>query len=282
MKRRIILLCFALLVVPIILGGCGEKDTMDQAKSNIKDITSASAISTTEIVVVRTEGGEKLPLEVKMEAANEFTTDPVGFSSHIKTSTNNSNPEETLSYCVVEDGSLMHYYNHTGSQWYKEEVLKPWQVAISTDSPNTIEPYLLTATDLIQVGEEDINGRKAIKFTGVIKGAAMETFNGLLDNITTSSLGLEPADSVGLHKNADDINISFWIDKQQYLPLRYELDATSYVASLLQEADKKGRIKEDTSYKVEKYTVSVNITGYNNIDSIELPPGAKDAKKVDN
>lgn len=282
MKKRIYILWFALLVIPLILGGCSEKTPMEQAKANIKDISSASTSSTMEIAFTRTEDGEEEPVEVKMEAAEEFTADPVGFSNYMKTSANGSDAKETFAYGVIENGSLMYYYTKADGQWYKEELLTPLGMEISTDDPNYLEPYLLAATDFTPEGDEEVNGRKAVKFTGIINGAAMETFAGLLDNLATSPLGLDTRDCAGLYKKADDIKISFWIDKEQLLPLKYELDATEYMASLIKAAENQGRIQAGTGYIPEKYTVSVNVTGYNNVDSIELPSGAKDAKKPNN
>ena len=92
-------------------------------------------------------------------------------------------------------------------------------------------------------------------------------------------LGLDGADAETLKQLFEGIGempIAIWVDGERLLPVKYDFDMTDMMSSMMENM---GAAEEGLS--IEKVTVSMTFTGYDNVDKIDIPQEARDAEELE-
>ena len=173
-------------------------------------------------------------------------------------------------YMVSEGGQMVAYtgMDMTGAgqnQWYKSLADDSGMNAEQYDAVEAFELYMKNGSNFKAVGTDTVQGASATRYEGVITSDMLEDTleeSGSLDNIT-SLLGEDYGDVLA---SLSGIPITIWINDAG-LPVKYVFDMTSMMTELLQNSAD----SEDADVSVDKFVMSMEVLGYNDIEPITVP-----------
>lgn len=287
MKRRNYFI-FALLVsgLSLSLFGCGEKEKVTPesllTKLNENVSEKESMEMEMEMVLDATVGiGEEgsamsMDMNMKMNSESEAIRDSASHTvSTVSASILGQEMEEKAeSYTIPEDGKTK-VYTLSNDSWYVETA----EAEESVDAAEEMDELLDMISDgsmKAELGEETekVNGKDSYVLT-----LTLDT-EGLKDIMSMSG---ESSDALPDLGDLDDLDFklpfTFYIDKEELLPVRFELDLSS-MDSLLAEVLKESSGGMEMTLTMDEFSLSCDIKGYDTVDAINLPAEAKEADEL--
>ena len=161
----------------------------------------------------------------------------------------------------------------TADTWYAE-TLELGELS-QYNAEENMDLYLDNITDVTSDGQEEINGAKATKITGVITGDAMEeAIAGSGLTASAQSMGISEEMMADLYDELGDLPVSLWIDAEGYV-LKYELDMTEMMQKVMNESMKAmGASEEDLLVEIEKTAITMVCGDFNEVEEIVIPEAA--------
>ena len=149
------------------------------------------------------------------------------------------------------------------------------------DAQSNIQVYVENAQNFKEVGEEDVDGVKAVRFDGTISGEsigkALEE-SGMNDQLAGS--GVE--DPAALYAEMGEIPVSFWVDTEKELIVKYTIDMSESIKKMMDKAMEEAAEESEEAaqmaglFSIDRSIITMTITGVNNVDAIEIPAEAID------
>ena len=182
---------------------------------------------------------------------------------------------------LVQDGDS--YTMYTGMDdgdgnisWSKETLDDLGDIA-QYNGKESMKIYLENGSSFTEAGTEEVAGVTATRYDGVITqdslNAVMEA-SGVLEQY--EALGLEGMED--LLSDMGDLPVSIWIDPDTDLPVKYEMDMTAMMQSMISKMLAEEGEGEDTDFTVDKCSIVMICT---DIDAIEIPEEALNAASAD-
>lgn len=278
-------------------GGGGEKSATDMtpeevlaaASQNMDSLESMSYDMDMDmgfaIAIPSVEVDEKLDISSKSEA--DYIKEPMKMKMTMNMDMGTGEAMDMLMY-LVQDGDT--YITYTGLE--NEDGSFDWTRQEMSDLPDmsqykaedTMKLYLSSGEGFKENGTEEVNGVEAVRYDGVIKGEAMQEVmdsSGMTEQLAAMNLGGDEE----LFKNAGDLPISIWIDREQLLPVKYEMDMADIMQYIMEKAlaqqleglEGTGEMK----MTVSKAFVSMTVKNFNSVEDFEIPQEALDAEELD-
>ena len=72
------------------------------------------------------------------------------------------------------------------------------------------------------------------------------------------------------------LTFRLWVDGERLLPVKYDFDMTDMVSAMMSNMG-----AAEASLSIDKVTVSITFTGYDNVDEIEIPQEARNAEELE-
>ena len=140
----------------------------------------------------------------------------------------------TMNMYAAMDGDNYTVYMNDGSAWSSETV--DMSYLQQYDAQESMNLYLESGDDYTLEGTEEINGSTANKFTGVIRGDALEEV--LAASGATSSLesSVGDLDLSELYSDLGDMPITVWVDQESSYPVRYAMDMTELMQGIMEKS----------------------------------------------
>jgi hypothetical protein len=183
-------------------------------------------------------------------------------------------PMNIQMYIAGSDNNYNMYSNY-GTGWTSQPIDMS---SLEMYNPKANMDIYLKSADSFQVdGEETINDMKTTKYTGVIKGDAMEEVlnaSGMLDNMNSLGVDMGDLDFKALYSDMGDLPISVWINEEGY-PVRYEMDMAELMNKFYEKlVEQMGEEAAGGQITCTKVQVSMNCFNYNNAADFEVPAEA--------
>lgn len=186
-----------------------------------------------------------------------------------------SEAQQMVMYAEEVDGKLQTYVS-SADTWYGQ-TMELGELG-QYDAEANMELYLNNIESFTATAEEEINGTKTTKIEGIITGEAMEkaiTESGMADS--AASMGVTEAQLQEMYADLGDLPITLWIDGEGYV-LKYEMDMTEMMQKIMQKAmEAVGGAETELSVKIEKTSISMVCSDFNNVGEIIIPDEAKTA-----
>ena len=180
----------------------------------------------------------------------------------------------TMNVYAAMDGDNYTVYLYDGSVWTSETV--DMSYLQQYDAKESMNLYLESGDDYTQEGTEEINGSTANKFTGVIRGDALEEV--LAASGATSSLesSVGDLDLSELYSDLGDMPITVWVDQESGYPVRYAMDMTELMQGIMEKsmAAVGGEGDASAMLTVDKMTVVMDCFNFDNATDFEIPAEA--------
>ena len=179
-----------------------------------------------------------------------------------------------MSMYAAMDGDSYTVYLYDGTAWTAQTV--DMSYLQQYDAQESMNLYLESAEDYTQEGTEEINGSTANKFTGVIRGDALEEVlanSGATSSLENSTGDLDLAD---LYSDLGDLEVTVWVDQESGYPVRYAMDMTQMMQGIMEKAMAASGGETDTSGMVtmDKVTMVMDCFNFDNAADFEIPAEA--------
>lgn len=180
----------------------------------------------------------------------------------------------TMNMYAAMDGDNYTVYMNDGSAWSSETV--DMSYLQQYDAQESMNLYLESGDDYTLDGTEEINGSTANKFTGVIRGDALEEV--LAASGATSSLesSVGDLDLSELYSDLGDLPITVWVDQESGYPVRYAMDMTELMQGIMEKSMAAAGGEEDISGMItmDKMSLVMDCFNFDNAADFEIPAEA--------
>lgn len=180
----------------------------------------------------------------------------------------------TMNMYAAMDGDNYTVYMNDGSAWSSETV--DMSYLQQYDAQESMNLYLESGDDYTLDGTEEINGSTANKFTGVIRGDALEEV--LAASGATSSLesSIGDLDLSELYSDLGDMPITVWVDQESGYPVRYAMDMTELMQGIMEKSMAAAGGEEDISGMItmDKMSLVMDCFNFDNATDFEIPAEA--------
>ncbi|MDO4541282.1 MAG: hypothetical protein Q4C00_00440 [Bacillota bacterium] len=298
MKKKLSLFLIITMLALGAFSGCGDEEATEettaedkmiaQAIENVQNASSASYEMTMDMSMAVTAGEESQNIDMTTGGSVQYLNDPMSMSMIMTmdmgdiAGTGENVVMETESYGeVVDDNFVM--YTRVEDQWTKQTVGSAEEMQ-QYNTANTMGVYLEAMDSFTEEGVEEVNGSEATKYTGVISGddlqAVIDNMAGLSDQMAT--LGLDEASLSTLYADAGDMAVAIWIDNATVMPVKYEMDMAAMMQNIMDKLLSNMDTSEigEMSYNISNMFISMTVTGYDNVEAIEIPEEARSAQEL--
>ena len=247
-------------------GGADAASVMVAAQQELTKVSSMRYTYAMEMAI----GAEDQSVEMKVDGTADITMNPFAAKMTMNMDMLGMALKDVQIYMVSEGGQMVAYtgMDMTGAgqnQWYKSLADDSGMNAEQYDAVEAFELYMKNGSNFKAVGTDTVQGASATRYEGVITSDMLEDTleeSGSLDNIT-SLLGEDYGDMLA---SLSGIPITIWINDAG-LPVKYVFDMTSMMTELLQNSAD----SEDADVSVDKFVMSMEVLGYNDIEPITVP-----------
>ena len=185
----------------------------------------------------------------------------------------------SMSIYAQQDGEMCSTYLYDGTGWTVETMdLGDLQ---QYDAQESMSLYLECGEDFTLAGSEKINGSTADKYTGVIRGEALE-------KVLASSAATQSVESISgeldladLYSDLGDLPITVCVDRETGYPVRYYLVMTKMMQSILEKtmaaAVESGEANLSGMMTVDQLTITMDCYNFGNATEFTIPDEALQA-----
>lgn len=278
----------ALLALVLALGmtACGGKDgggdgdaasAMLSARESMKKVTSMSYTYSMEMSMQ----AEGQTVEMKVDGTADMTMDPVAVKMTMNMNMLGMSLTGIELYMVQEGSQVVTY---TGMDLFGQGE-KTWTKTTGGDSDagvsmeqynakDSFDLYLKNGANFKATGTETVQGAAATRYEGVIaKDMLKDTLeqSGSMDQLD----GMVDANIDDVLKKIGDIPVTMWLDNETGLPVKYVIDMTNLLVSMVEMAAENSG--ESTDVSADKFVMTMEVTKYNGVDEIKVPQDVLDS-----
>lgn len=271
MKRNLTAAALTLLLV-LGLSACGGNDAGEaivKAQEAMADVQSM----TYQTVMEMDLSAEGSSVSMSVTADVSAIVDPLALEMAMSLDMGEIGTLDYTSYMVSDTDALTMYScldMGDGPTWIREDVTDMTSLS-QYDAKASLDLYLKSAQSFREAGSETVGDYEAVRYDGVIKGDDLNEVlatSGVLEQL--SNLGIE--ESADLLTDIGDLPISIWIDQATSFPVKYEMDMSALMQTMLA---KMAETDESVSgITVDKLIVSMVVTGVDCVDEIVVPEEA--------
>lgn len=254
-------------------------DPLAAARENVAGVTSMDAKMTMEMDMETGIGEVTQTMESNTVMEMSSFTDPMKMKAEMTMDVNmgeDGNAAQTMEIYAeeTEDGAYMMYLC-VEDEWVSQEVAI--EDIARYDAGSDMEAYLDEAYQYEAQGMDQVDGASAYQYSGVIVGDDMKEVllsSGALDQL--SQMGIDSTQWDGMLDNLGEISIDMWIDEATLYPVKYEIDVTEVMGTLMSRLTE--AMAEPTggvTMNVTKMTMSMTCFNYNAATEFEIPQEAK-------
>lgn len=262
----------------LCLSACGSKSSPEDALAEAQEKLAAVESMSYNMVMDMEMGAEGESFAIKSSITADCVADPLTMKMDINMDMGELGAMDYAMYAAEEDGKYVSYISMYGA-WYKQELagLEDLEQYNATASMDT---YLSSYSSITENGSEEINGSKATRYDCIVSSDALDDVmeaSGAFEQLTT--LGITEDEAKEMLTGIGDMPYSIWIDDAEKLPVRYEMDMSGIMDALIQNmAQTLG--DELDGIEIIKMTISMDISNFNGVGSIEIPAEALAAESI--
>ena len=268
-KRAAALALGALLAMSMTACGNGanKEESADQIKAAMEKINAVESMDATMYMEMdMSVMGQSIETDTKMDMS--CFNDPVKVKADMTMSMGSLGSVSMSIYADATDGDYT-IYMFDGSGW-TTQAADASQLE-QYDAQQSMDLYLSSGAEYAHAGTEDINGSTADKYTGIIRGDAlaevMKASGATSSMETTMGMDLEE-----LYSDLGDMPITVWIDQATGYPVRYYMDMTGVMQSMMKKA--LAGVEGGDSLTIDKVEITMDCSNFNNVADFEIPAEA--------
>lgn len=272
-RAAAVVMTMALMFGLSACSGASAADLMEEAVKNMNDIKSMSFEMNMDIEM--SAMGQSIAMKTTTDA--DCIADPMLMKMDINMDMGAAGSMKSKMYMEAKDGK---YIIYTGMEtdgkttWQKKEQ-QDAKIMQQYDAKASFDMYMKNANSFKENGTEEINGKNAARYDGVISNDSISEVidsSGLLNQL--SSIGISADNLSEILKDCGDLNVSIWLDDDS-MPVKYEINMTKMMQSIMKSALKGQEGSEDIT--IGKTIISAAIKDVNNVETFEIPQDVIDS-----
>ncbi len=218
-------------------------------------------------------------MQMTMTGVIEATTEPMAMHMDMTTDMGALGSMDMKMYMKEENGAYSLYTgidDGSGNITWTAQTMENLDQLKQYNAQDTMELYLNTGSNFQENGTETVEGKEAVRYDGVITNDSFnELFEatGILDQF--SSLGVNAETAKSMLTDLGDLPLSIWVEKDSGLPVKYDMDMTAMMQSIMTKAMEATGSTESVTMETVHMTMLMH--GIDNVESIEIPQEALDA-----
>ena len=273
------------LVLALGLTACGGKDGGDgdaasamlSARESMQKVSSMSYIYSMEMSMKA--DGETV--EMTVDGTADMTMDPVAAKMTMNMNMLGMSLTGIELYMVQEGSQTVTYTGMDlfggGSKTWTKTTGGNGSTGVSMEQYNakdSFDLYLKNGANFKAMGTETVQSAPATRYEGVIA-------KDMLKDTLEKSGSMEQLDSMvdanidDVLKKVGDISVTMWLDNETGLPVKYVIDMTNFLVSMMELAAENAGESADVS--ADKFVVSMEVTKYNGVGEIKVPQDILDS-----
>ncbi len=264
MKKTIAMVLAVLMIVG--LSACGSfESAMVKAARQLEKVNSAHTDMTMDVAMKVSASGASVDMNMKMSMSIDTINDPR--QSKAETTTEFMGMSIPMQVYIEQNGETYDVYvsSDSGVTWQAQADVPEEDVA-QYEFVDSISFYLECAASFKKTGEEEVNGATATRYDGVISGENVKKALEMSGSADQMALLLGEDGDIG---DVGELPLSIWLDKTSGLPVRYDMDMTAVMQSMISSMPQ----DENMTMEVSRVTLSVVMSNYNGISEIVIPSG---------
>ena len=247
-------------------------------KAASEKVAAAKSMSSEVIMDMKMTSAEQT-IQMTMTGAVETIEEPMAMHMDMTMDMGAMGSMKMQMYMTEEEGAYQLYVGTDdgsgATTWAAQSVPDADQMK-QYDTQANMELYLKSGSNFQENGTETIEGKETVRYDGVITNECFNevfTSTGVLDQF--SSLGVDAETAQSMLTDLGDLPISVWVEKESNLPVKYEMDMTAIMQSIMTKTMEAADSTETIT--VESVYMTMLIHGIDNVESIEVPQEALDA-----
>lgn len=263
----------------------GTEDTkaiLTAAQTKMQEAKSVQADMVMDMNIAGTVQGQEITMKMNMDMAMQTISDPMKMKANMKLvmdmgamAGGAAIPEQNVELYMTEEDGTYKTYTNTAGIWTTETVDA---TALGQYDPKaSMDIYLKSADSFKKGAEEEIQGMKATKYSGIIKSEALDEImaaSGMDKQMET--LGMPAEDVANLYKDMGDMPVDLWINEEGY-PVRYEMDMSEMMnkmfAKFLEKAAGAELSEADMQMKCD-VKISMDCYNFDKVEDFTIPAEA--------
>lgn len=255
-----------------------EEETEDPfaaAQENMTSVTSLDAKTVMEMDMVVSADGQEQSVESVTTMDMSCFYEPLRMRMEMTVDAGEAGSVSTTLYAETDESGTCTAYMNDGTGWQSQTVSAADldQYDFSTD----MNLYLTGDYGFEEARTEAVDGANAYKYTGAITGDEMKELmlaSGAMNSV--SQLGLDTTQVDSMLDGLGDLAINLWIDEATLYPVKYEIDMTDAMNTLMTNmVEAMGEQGEGVSMSIPKMTMSMTCSNYNAATDFTVPEEAK-------
>lgn len=270
-KRAAALALGTVLAVSMTACGSGteKQDSADKIQAALEKINAVKSMDATmQMTMNMSVMGQSVETDTTMNMS--CFNDPVKVKADMTMNMGTLGSVSMSIYADATDGDYT-IYMFDGTNWTTQaaDISQLEQY----DAQQSMDLYLGSGAEYTHEGTEDINGSTADKYSGVIRGDAMEEVlksSGATSSLETSLGG--GVDLEDLYSDLGDMPITVWIDQATGYPVRYYMDMTAVMQTMMTKA--LSGVEGGESLTMDKVEITMDCFNFDNVADFEIPAEA--------
>lgn len=268
-KRAAALALGAVLAVSMTACGSGteKQDSADKIQTALEKINAVKSMDATmQMTMNMSVMGQSVETDTTMNMS--CFNDPMKVKADMTMNMGTLGSVSMSIYADATDGDYT-IYMFDGTNWTTQAA--DLSQLEQYDAQQSMDLYLGSGAEYTHEGTEDINGATADKYSGVIRGDAMKEVlknSGATSSLETS-LGMNLED---LYSDLGDMPITVWIDQATGYPVRYYMDMTAVMQTMMTKA--LSGVEGGESLTMDKVEITMDCFNFDNVADFEIPAEA--------
>lgn len=257
----------------------GKPATPEEVLKAASEKVAAAKSMSSEVIMDMKMASAGQTIQMTMTGAVEAIEEPMAMHMDMTMDMGAMGSMKMQMYMTEEEGAYQLYVGTDdgsgATTWAAQSVPDADQMK-QYDTQANMELYLKSGSNFQENGTETIEGKETVRYDGVITNECFNevfTSTGVLDQF--SSLGVDAETAQSMLTDLGDLTISVWVEKESNLPVKYEMDMTAIMQSIMTKTMEAADSTETIT--VESVYMTMLIHGIDNVESIEVPQEALDA-----
>lgn len=250
-------------------------EALATAQKNIDTIKSLNAKMVMEMDMDMEADGESQSFQTVTNMDMACFYDPVKLKMDMTMDAGEAGTSSMEIYAEADENGKYTMYMYDGANWQTQTV--ELAAVEQYDAANNMAGYMQDSYNFKEAGTEQVDGVTAYKYTGAITGGDMKEAilsSGALNSL--SSLGIDSTQIESMMDGLSEIPITLWVDETGLYPLKYELDMTAVMDTLISNMlQTMGDQSSGYSMNISKMKISMTCSDFNAATEFSIPEEAK-------
>lgn len=248
------------------------EEVLTKAQEAMADVTSMGYDMTMDLSM----GAEGETLAISTVTRADTVLSPLSMKAEMEIDLGDLGGTTSMTiYAKEQDGSYLTVVgtpDEAGQMTWQSSSMDALGDLENLSGTDSLQLYLDSIQNFTKGESETVNGVEATRYDGVILGED-------LSEVIAASGALSQLDSLGMGEMSDlftgmgDLPVSLWIAKETYYPVKYEMDLTEMMQSILDKTLSE-QLGADIGLTVEQAALSMTIRDINQVGEIEIPAEA--------